>query len=96
MAIATVARYTGSTIELTLAVGLLGIATVHTIAGVPTALLPAIGAFGLIGGAVALAPVTRRRIRQNATGREDILVFLGSLIVATATLGSFVVLGQFF
>jgi len=95
MAVATVARYTGSALDLTLALGLLGVAVVHAAAGVPTALLPAIGGLGLLGAAVALAPRTRRRFRQNATGREDVMLFLGTLTIAALTLGGFIALARF-
>ena len=96
MAVATVARYTGSALDLTLALGLLGIAALHAAAGVPTAFLPAIGGLGLLGAAVALAPLTRHRFRQDATGRDDLTVFLGTLTIAAVTLGVFVALGRFF
>ena len=96
MVVATVVRYTGSMLDLTLALGLLGIAALHGAAGVPTAFLPALGGLGLLGAAVALAPVTRHRLRQNATGRDDLLVFLGTLTIAATTLGVFVALGRFF
>jgi hypothetical protein len=96
MAVATVARYTGSALDLTLALGLLGIAVLHAAAGVPTAFLPAIGGLSLLGAAVALAPVTRHRLRQNVTGRDDLMVFLATLTIAAVTVGVFVALGRFF
>jgi hypothetical protein len=94
MAVARVARYTGSALDLTLALGLLGVAAVHAAAGVSTAVLPAIGGLGLLGAAVALAPLTRHRFRQNATDRDDVMLFLGTLAVAALTLGGFVALAH--
>ncbi|MFC5971392.1 hypothetical protein ACFPYI_08635 [Halomarina salina] len=96
MAVASVARYTGSALDLTLALGLLGIAALHAAAGVFTAVLPAIGGLGLLGAAVALAPVSRRRIRRHATGRDDVILFVGTLVVATICFGGFFVLGTAF
>lgn len=96
MAVASVARYTGSALDLTLALGLLGIAALHAAAGVFTAVLPAIGGLGLLGAAVALAPVSRRRVRHHATGRDDVILFVGTLVVATICFGGFFALGIIF
>ncbi|MFC7137803.1 hypothetical protein ACFQRB_20180 [Halobaculum litoreum] len=89
------ARYTGSTLHLLLALGLLGIATVHAVAGVSTAFLPAIGAVALIGAVVALAPPTRGRLRTDASGRGDVVIFSGALVAATAVLVGFAAAGRF-
>lgn len=94
MAVAAAARYTGSALELALATVLLGVAALHAAAGVPTAVLPAVGALALIGAAVALAPVTRRRLGRDVTGREDAVVFLGALAVAAVSVGAFVAVGR--
>lgn len=94
MGVASVARYTGSALELVLAVVLLGIAGVHAAAGVPTAVLPAVSGLVLLGAALALAPVTRHRVRENVTGRGDVVVFLGALAVAAVSLGAFAALGR--
>jgi hypothetical protein len=95
MSLTTAARYTGSTLDLVLALGLLGIATVHAAAGVSTALLPAIGGFALLGAAVALAPLTRARFRANASDRGDLVIFLGTLAIAITTLMGFAAVGHF-
>jgi len=68
---------------------LLGIAALHAAARVFTAVLPAIGGLGLLGAAVALAPVSRHRVRQHATGRDDLILFVGTLVVATICFGGF-------
>lgn len=94
MTVASVARYTGSALDLILALVFLGIAALHAVTGVPSAALPAIGGLALLGAAVALAPVTRRRFRQNVTGRDDVVVFLGGLTTAAVSLGIFVALGR--
>jgi len=96
MAVASVARYTGSALDLMLAVVFIGIAALHAVTGVPTAVLPAIGGLALLGAAIALAPVTRRRFRQDGTGRDDVVIFLGALTVAALSLGAFIALGRFF
>ncbi|MWG34205.1 hypothetical protein [Halomarina oriensis] len=96
MAVVSAARYTVSALELTLALGLLGIAAVHALMGVPTAFLPAVGGVGLLGGALALSPVGRRRFRQHATARDDVLLFVGTLAVGALTLGGFLALGVVF
>ncbi|MHC3381493.1 hypothetical protein [Haloarcula sp. H-GB5] len=96
MAVASVARYTGSALDLTIGVGLLGIAALHAAAGIPIAILPAIGGIGLLGAAVALAPISRRRLRQHATARDDAMLFVGTLVVAAITLVGFFVLGTTF
>ncbi|SEW14754.1 hypothetical protein [Halobacterium jilantaiense] len=93
MAVAPVARYTGSALNLVLAAGLLGIAALHATAGVPTAILPAVGGLGLLAAAVALAPVGRRRLGRRATARDDALLFVGVLVVAAASLAGFFALG---
>lgn len=94
MAVASVARYTGSALELVLAVILLGFAGLHAIAGVPTAVLPAAGGLVLLGAALALAPVTRQHFRDNVTGRRDLGVFLGALAVAAVFVGAFIAAGR--
>lgn len=96
MAVAPVARYTGSALDLVLAIAFLGIAAIHAIAGVPTAVLPAVGGLVLLGAALATAPVTRRWLRRSGGGRADVLVFLGALIVAGITLVAFTGLGGLF
>jgi hypothetical protein len=94
MAVASAIRYTGSALDVVLAVVLLGIAAIHAAAGVPTAVLPAVGGLVLLGAALALAPVTRHRVRQNGSSRGDLLVFGGALAVATLAVGGFVLLGR--
>lgn len=94
MAIASVVRYTGSALDLALATAFLVLAVFHAAAGVPTAVLPAAGGLVLLGAAVALAPVTRRRLRANVTGRDDLVVFLGALTIAAVLLGAFIALGR--
>jgi membrane protein YdbS with pleckstrin-like domain len=96
MAVTTVARYTGSILELILSLGLLAIAAFHAAWGVPFAILPAIGGFVLLGAAVSLAPLTRHRFRRYTTEWDDVVVFLGALVIAAVTLGGFVALGHFF
>ncbi|AHZ24132.1 hypothetical protein E6P09_17745 (plasmid) [Haloferax mediterranei ATCC 33500] len=94
MATATIARYTGSAVGLVLAITCLGFAAVHAAAGVPTAVLPAVGGLVLLGAAVALAPVTRRRLRKNVGGRDDLVVFFGALAVAILSFLVFFALGS--
>lgn len=94
MAVASVVRYTGSALDLVLAIALLGIAGLHAVAGVPTAVLPAVGGIVLLGAALAIAPMTRHRFRENVTGRADVVVFLGTLAVAAVFLGAFIALGR--
>lgn len=94
MAIASLARYTGSALDLVMATGLFVLAVFHAAAGVPTAVLPAAAGLVLLGAAVALAPVTRRRLRDNVTSRGDAVVFLGTLAVAAVLLGVFIALGR--
>lgn len=94
MAVASVVRYTGSALELVLAVTLLGVAGLHAIAGVPTAVLPAAGGVVLLGAALALAPVTRQHFRKHVSGRSDLVVFLGALAVAAAFVGAFIAAGR--
>ncbi len=94
MAAAAAVRYTGSGLDVVLAVVLLGVAAIHAAAGVPTAVLPAVGGVVLLGAALALAPVTRHRIRQNGSTRGDLLVFGGALAVAALAVGGFVLVGR--
>lgn len=94
MTAASVARYTGSTLEFVLAIALLLVAVVHAAAGVPTAVLPAAASLVLLGAAAVIAPVTRRRLPENVTGRGTAAVFLGALAVAAILLGAFIVLGR--
>ena len=96
MAVASAVRYTGSAVDLILAIAFLGIAAIHAVTGVATAILPAVGGVVLLGAAIALAPVTRRRLRENVTSRDDVIVFLGAFAIATISLGVFVALGRWF
>lgn len=96
MAVASAVRYTGSAVDLILAIAFLGIAAVHAVTGVATAILPAVGGLVLLGAAIALAPVTRRRLRENVTTRDDVIVFLGAFATAAVSLGAFTALGRWF
>lgn len=60
--------------------------------GVLTAVLPAVSGLVLLGAALVLAPVTRRRLHQNDGGRDDLVVFFGALAVAVL---SFVVSNEY-
>lgn len=86
MAVTTAARYTGSALSSVFALGLLALAALHAVAGIQSAAIPAIGGLVLLGGAIALAPETNR----------DIVVFLGALVVAIASVGGFIAVGRFF
>lgn len=67
------------------ALALLALGALNAVAGIQTAAIPAIGGLVLLGGAFALAPETNR----------DIVVFLGALVVAIASIGGFIVAGRF-
>ncbi|QLH78471.1 hypothetical protein HZS55_14745 [Halosimplex rubrum] len=86
MAVATAARYTGSALSVVFAISLLALAALHAVAGVQLAAIPAIGGLVLLGGALALAPESNR----------DLVVFLGALVVAIASIGGFIAAGRFF
>lgn len=78
------------------AVVFLVVAAVHAVAGVPTAILPAVGGFALLGAAIAVAPPTRQYVRVDENGRDHASIFVGALVVAAATLGVFIAVGRFF
>ncbi|MCG1002669.1 MULTISPECIES: hypothetical protein [Halobacterium] len=84
MAVATVARYTGSALSVVLAIGLLALAALHGAAGVQLAAIPAVGGVVLLGGALALAPETNR----------DLVAFLGAVGVAVCSVLGFVAAGS--
>lgn len=94
MALATAARYTGSAVETILGAALLGLAVLHAAAGVPSAILPAVGGLVLLGAAVALAPPLQ--IRWKARSWSSVGIFAGSLVIAAATIGLFVLGGRLF
>lgn len=85
MTVVTAARYTGSALSVGFAVALLALAALHGIAGVQAAVIPAIGGFVLLGGALALAPETSR----------DLAVFLAALVIAMVSIGGFIAAGRF-
>ena len=96
MTLQNAARYTVSTGEAVAGVALLGIAALHAAAGVPTALLPAIGGVGLLGAAVAVSPPTRNRFRGHASSSEDALLVVSTALVAAVCLLVFTGLGVLF
>jgi len=51
------------------------------------------GGVVLLGAALAIAPGTRRRVRQHGSSRGDLWVFGGALAVAALSVGGFVLLG---
>lgn len=96
MSLAAVTRYTVSAGELLAGAILFVVGLIHLIAGVPTALLPAIGGLGLLATAFAIAPITRRKYRQHASRRDDVMIIVATLGIATISLLLFVGLAHLF
>ncbi|GGL60205.1 hypothetical protein [Halocalculus aciditolerans] len=95
MAYATAVRYTSSALEALLALGLLALGAVHVAAGAAGAVLPVFGGVVLLGAAAALAPVSRRRlVGAPARWRRDVVVFVGALGLAAASVAGWIAVGR--
>lgn len=89
VAVHEVARYTVSAGELVAGSLLLGVGLVHVVVGVPTALLPVLGGLGLLAAGIAIAPVIRRRFRQHASLRDDLILAAATLLIGAVCLLAF-------
>lgn len=96
MSLAAVTRYTVRAGELLAGAILFVVGLIHLIAGVPTALLPVIGGLGLLATAFAIAPITRRKYRQHASRRDDVMITVATLGIAIISLLLFVGLANLF
>lgn len=89
MALATGARYTGSTLDAALGIAILASAAFHVLAGVTLVVLPAVGGIALLAAVVAIAPVTRRYVRRNQRRGGDLVVFAGGIVAGCLSMGVF-------
>lgn len=89
----TVARYTGSVIDVVVGSALVGIAVLHLTTGAAIAILPLVAAGVLFWSATVLAPVGSPRAENR--GRSDGVLFVETMGFAVLAVTAFVWLGTF-